>query len=319
MSDDALDDDDAHHDEDALDAHASNFWRQPNGLPPQIEPEQPQIKAEPEPSAPPAKRDDRTALDRAGVGTDPAVADPDRAGRELMAQAAKLEKFLKPQPVSEMKTEVLKELLHEWQADWYRRYGRKVTPDDAAAGRVPQSVLEMYDEVGKRLSPEEMAADKRRAADAKAAEEEAHAAAAARAAQEARRRDEAEAERRARWAEFEAKKEEVWRSAAAEARDQREDVAGPAAHALTGASTWVRSEEAAPRSQPTKEEVLEDRDRAFGLAPPEGPSPAELREEQEYCARDGAAADRAAREEAWEKAEQARRVVEGSLASRPTI
>ena len=78
-----------------------------------------------------------------------------------------------------MTYEQLTERLLEFQKQWWARYKRKITPEDEAAGLVPPPVQLLYNELGKRLSPEQLAKDQelKQERDAKAAEEAAKAAA----------------------------------------------------------------------------------------------------------------------------------------------
>lgn len=215
----------------------------------------------------------------------------------------KVDRLLKPTPIQEMTYAEVKAKVLEFQAQWYRRHGREVSLNDAKAGLLPTPVLELYDRLGSLLSPEQLAedAERKRARDAAAKE------VATTKEAEAEAKDTQRAALRAKeWEEFERSKESHWTSAASEAKDQREEVAGSAigALALTGASTWVKVEEAPLKSGPTKEAYLQQMRDAFGIRGSQDADAAEtLREELEWTAKGGTEADEVARREAWAQAE----------------
>jgi len=228
----------------------------------------------------------------------------DDATNELNEQILKVERLQKRTPIQELTYAEVKAKIHEFRAQWYRRHGREVSLADAKAGLLPTVVLELYDRLGSLLSPEQIQQDveRARAREAAAKEEAAkkEAEAEARAAERAK-------ERAKEWEEFEQNRETLWKSAATEAQDQREEAAGGklGALALTGASTWVKVDEPPKRSasHPTKEEYLQQMRDAFGMTSgPEDQTEA-LREEAEWAAKGGAEADEAARQEAWARAE----------------
>ena len=136
------------------------------------------------------------------------------------------------------------------------------------------------------------------------------------AAREARAAEESLAEARAQarakeWEEWEqTKKHTAFAEAKAEAWQQRTEVAGGGASALSGAASWVKEEET-PKPQMTREAYVAKMRDKFGM---DGGA-AEFRAEQQrreaaeasdWARRGGHEADEAARREAWEEAEAKR-------------
>jgi len=217
---------------------------------------------------------------------------PPRPGFEHLAS--------KPIPAEEMTTETITTILRNFEHAWKARNGRALTLADAKD--LPEQILALYDQIGKRLHPEELAAANRKL------EERYAEAAAARAAEEAKRKD-AEAARAREWQEFEANQQAAWSSAVVAARDQREEAAvsvgldaSGATRSLSGAATWVKPEEQPKAGGPTREEYLSAALDEFGLAEvdPSALTEEERRQEaSEWGRKGGAAADEAARREAW--------------------
>jgi hypothetical protein len=287
-------------DDDGEEFNAATFWRAPVGPAPELS-DSDSLRPTPPPEAAPEPLDP--------LAPQPRVTDE---------QASKLQnKVVPPRPkTKEMSTELIKDVIYQFQADFFKRYGRPVSMDDAKHGRLPVPILELYDELGSRLSPEQQAADRERAearaAAREKAEADAHAAAIAKAAADTERVAAVKAAREREWAEFEANKEAAWASAAREAHEQREEVAGSAGVlALSGASTFVLADEP-PRRQPTKEEYLRQMRDEFGIPSPEdGPSAAERAaeraEEQAWARNGGDEADDLASRDAWQRRQQGER------------
>ena len=165
-----------------------------------------------------------------------------------------------------MTVQQIKDTLLSFQAEWFRMYRRPVQPSDTP--QLPQQICELYDELGKRLSPEQVAADLEKSKARKSAEAQQAAQRAAEADATARRQAEAAEARAKEWEEFEKNKDAAWKSAAAEAADQREEAAevkGVAAVSLTGASTFVKVDEAERDSRPTREQYIQSCKDDFGI------------------------------------------------------
>jgi len=217
---------------------------------------------------------------------------PPRPGFEHLAA--------KPIPVEEMTTGTITTILHNFERAWRARNGRALTLADAK--ELPEQILALYDQIGKRLTPEERAAANRKL-------EQRHAeATAARSAEEAKHKA-AEAARAKEWQSFEASKETAWSSAVVAAREQREEAAvsagldaSGAVRSLSGAASWVKPDEHPKACGPTREAYLSAALDEFGLSQVD---PNELTEEErrqealEWGRRRGAAADEIAGREAW--------------------
>ena len=270
---------------------AAAFWRAPIGPPPE------------DVAAPvPAKKD----LDGSRIVAEAATAAAEAAEREARKERErKVLEYLLPMPIEEMSYDMLKERLTTFQHQWYARHGRRITPEDEKAGRVPIPVIMLYNELGKRLSPEQVAADLEASKARAAAEAEVAAKAAAEAETAAAAKAEAEAAvREARdkeWAAFEASREDAWKSATMEAKDQRIDVAGKAGGlALSGAASFLKPDDCIKDSRPTLEEYVQQcREEFFG--PQEEDNSEAIAEAEGWRRGGGAEADAIAFREAWEK------------------
>ena len=221
-------------------------------------------------------------------------------------QIRKLDKMLKPIQVEEMSTADIQARLAEFEADFRKRHGRPIAFADTQ--ELPKPVLDMYDQLGRRLSPEERALAQARLEARQSAEMTAKAQAEVEAAVAAEKRAAAAAARAREWEAFEANKEAVWRSASSEAREQREEVAaehGLSASSLTGASTWLKMDEPGKREQ-SKEEMIEQfrLERGLSARREELTEEQRQREAAEWSAKGGAEADAFARQEAWTKQNQ---------------
>ena len=282
-------------DEDDTTMNQFNFFRAPIGPPPELEePPPPPAPRPPAPAvstAPPAA----AAPSAAPVHKQPSNAGPiminplPRPGFEHLAT--------RPVPVDELPTDEIKRRLEDFAASFKKRHGRPIALSDAKD--LPVQIMALYDQLGRRLSPEERAKTDELMATKKA---EAAAAAAAKAAE----RDAFEAARAKRWAEFEENKDALWASASSEAKEQRveaADEAGLDVSALAGAASFVKLDEGAmpTPSHPTREEYLQQALDAHGFKfVPDGPSEEEKREEATAWARAGGAdADDAARRDQW--------------------
>jgi hypothetical protein len=233
--------------------NSAAFWRAPIGPLPELpsEPAPAPALAPAEASATVAPREKR---------------EQDREQEALLReQAQKLEKFTMPMKAADMTTEQVKETLLRFQAHWFSRHGRPVALSDARDGRLPRPVMELYDELGKRLSPEQLAHDQQRAQAKAEAMKAQQAQREAQQQQEQQQRAAAQAARAQEWEVFEKNKDAAWKSAAAEAKDQREEVAGAGALALTGAASWVKLDDNKSTGT-TREEYLEQVRADFGLA-----------------------------------------------------
>jgi hypothetical protein len=219
-------------------------------------------------------------------------------------QIRKLDMMLKPMRIEDMSTADIQARLADFEADFRKRHGRPIALADAQD--LPKPVLEMYDQLGRRLSPEERALAQARLEARQAAEMAVKAQAEAEAAVAAEKRAASAGARAREWEAFEASKEAVWRAASSEAREQREEVAaehGLSASSLTGASTWLKVDEPCGKREQSKEEMIEQFRLERGLSARRE----ELTEEQRQCeaaewsAKGGAEADALARQEAWTK------------------
>jgi len=191
-----------------------------------------------------------------------------------------------------MSTAEIKEMLLAFETRWRAKYGCAVTLADQKD--LPQQILALYDQIGRRLNPEERAAANALWETKKnAAKAEAEAAAAKRAA--------IEETRAKQWAEFDAHKNTLWKSAVGDARNQREAVAveaGVSALDLTGAATFVKPPDVERDSRPTREQYIQQACDERGLVLLD---PTKLTEEEkdaehaQWVKRGGAAADEAAR------------------------
>jgi len=308
----ALDDNTPKSGEDAEEEefNAAAFWRAPIGPPPtdaSKADEEKKTKA----AADQCERERRAEEDREAARRVEAafLAEKERSASALQEQARKLEKKTMPMRPQDMTYEVLKEHLMAFQAEWFRKYGRRITPADEEAGLVPQPVQIMYHELGKRLSPEQLEHDQQMKAKREAAEAEAAAAAAAEAEAAAKARAEAEAARAKEWEAFEVNRDNLWAAASAEAKDQRIEAAGGSeagAKALSGAASWAKPEDVTRDSRPTIEEYLQQARDEFGIPSVDEEEAAMRAEEAVKWARDGGdAADAVARREAWAAAKAA--------------
>jgi len=281
----------------ADDFNAAAYWRAPIGAPPE------DVKPAP-----------TVGLTADGIGLLKEQAVQETMLRKELAlkqeRARKLEQFLLPIPPQDLSTEEIQEKLLGFQAQWWAHHRRKLTAEDAGNGLVPTPVLALYDELGKRLTPEQVAADqelkKKREAAAKQAAAKTEADVAALAAQRAAIED----ARAKEWAEFHANKEAAWKSAASEAHDQRKEAAGGGsfgARALSGAASFVKTESVQKSGGPTREEYLQQAMDDFGIRGEDEDHAAERRREEEaqWARGGGADADAVARLEAWRSAEQA--------------
>ena len=61
----------------------------------------------------------------------------------------------KPVPVEEMSTEDIKAMLTEFEKRWRSKYGRGISMADA--NQLPVQILALYDQMGRRLTPEQRA------------------------------------------------------------------------------------------------------------------------------------------------------------------
>merc|ERR1719453_801427 len=253
------------------------FWRQPIGPPPDLEDastvrnagkdedlatqqlKEPKAQTEeeekePEPQPPPLH----------------SVQQQQQQQRPTADQIRKLNEKLVPQLVlpatTDMSMEDIKAELLELQAAWFRQHCRPVKPSDAPA--LPQRVCQLYDELGRRLTPEQVAIDQAKAKARQSAEAELDSKRQAEAAEVAARRKAAEEARAKEWEEFEQNREAAWKAAKGEAEDQREEVAegeGVSAIALTGASTFVKIDQGERDTRPTREQYIEQCKADFGL------------------------------------------------------
>ena len=217
-------------------------------------------------------------------------------------QIRNFDKMLKPIPVEEMSTADIQARLAEFEADFRKRHGRPIALADTQD--LPKPVLEMYDQLGRRLSPEEQIKALARLEARQSAEMTAKAQAEVEAAVAAEKRAAAAAARAREWEAFEANKEAVWRAASSEAREQREEVAaehGLSASSLTGASTWLKVDEPSGKREQSKEEMIEQfrLERGLSARREELTEEQRQREAAEWSAKGGAEADALARQEAW--------------------
>jgi hypothetical protein len=206
-----------------------------------------------------------------------------------------------------MSTADIQARLAEFEADFRKRHGRPIALADTQ--ELPKPVLEMYDQLGRRLSPEERALAQARLEARQAAEMAVKAQAEAEAAVAAEKRAASAGARAREWEAFEANKEAVWRAASSEAREQREEVAaehGLSASSLTGASTWLKVDEPSGKREQSKEEMIEQfrLERGLSARREELTEEQRQREAAEWSAKGGAEADAFARQEAWTKQNQ---------------
>ena len=282
-------------DEEEMAAFNASFWRLPVGPPP--------VPAETVPAAPkelPPPPPAPAAAPKAEASADDASKQHQHT--ELQQQIKKLEKFLKPTSAEELPIDAIKARLAEFENDFAKRFGRRVTMADAP--ELPKPVLDLYDQLGRRLNPEErQKAEERLQAKKDAAQEETREAAAA-AAAEADRKAAAATAREQEWADFELNQESVWKAAASEAKEQREAVAHEnglsSGRLLSGAATWKYEEVFKPEMNPTKEQYIEEARLARGLTARPGMQTEEEMEaeEAEWAAKGGDEADRVEREAA---------------------
>jgi len=279
------------------DYNAFSFWRAPIEATPTLS------EVAPPPPPPPALSDD-TAAPPSFALNEPT------AGREqhvvTQDQIRKLDMMLKPMRIEDMSTADIQARLADFEADFRKRHGRPIALADAQ--ELPKPVLEMYDQLGRRLSPEERALAQARLEARQAAEMAVKAQAEAEAAVAAEKRAASAGARAREWEAFEANKEAVWRAASSEAREQREEVAaehGLSASSLTGASTWLKVDEPGKREQ-SKEEMIEQfrLERGLSARREELTEEQRQREAAEWSAKGGAEADAFARQEAWTKQNQ---------------
>ena len=216
----------------------------------------------------------------------------------------------------------LGERLQRFEADWKAAHGGKLP----AAAEIPTEVADLY-ELYFSQRPQAAAAA---AARARARAEDEATDAAQKAARAAARAQE--------WSAFEESKGKAWSEARAQVWEQRAEVVGgsaDAARALSGAATFLKEEEAPPPAAGREAYLQQMRDK-LGIAQPQetdpdaewavtrraggarggrdGAAEFDAAERCAWAARGGAAADAAAREEAWAEAEAARREVGGAAA-----
>lgn len=244
----------------------ASFWRTPIGPPPELEPT-------PAPSV--ALSHDERSANSLQQEQDNHPKHREQQQKPMQEQPTseqirKLNEKLVPQMLlptpSEMTIEHVKEELLAFQASWYKQHHRPVKPSDTPA--LPRRIAELYDELGRRLTPEQVAADQAKAKARQVAEDECAAKREAEVAAAAAQRK-AIAEARAKeWEEFEKNKEAAWRAAKGEAEDQREEVAdekGVSSIALTGASTFVKIDQGEKDTRLTSEQYIEQCKADFGL------------------------------------------------------
>ena len=279
------------------DYNAFSFWRAPIEATPILS------EVAPPPPPPPALSEDSAAPPSFALN------EP-TAGREqhvvTQDQIRKLDMMLKPMRIEGMSTADIQARLADFESDFRKRHGRPIALADAQ--ELPRPVLEMYDQLGRRLSPEERAQAQTRLEARQAAETAAKAQAEAEAAVAAEKRAASAGARAREWEAFEANKEAVWRAASSEAREQREEAAaehGLSAASLTGASTWLKVDEPGKREQ-SKEEMIEQfrLERGLSARREELTEEQRQREAAEWSAKGGAEADALARQEAWTKRTQ---------------
>lgn len=239
---------------------AASFWRQPIGPPPPVTEQQ----SVPQPVAPQPETQQPSSTPPPQL---PSHKEQQPPTEEQVAKlSAKINPPRLPAALSEMTMEQIKETLLSFQAEWYKMYRRPVRPSDTP--QLPQQICELYDELGKRLSPEQVAKDIEQSKARKAAAVEQAAQRAAEADAAAKRQAEAAEARAKEWEEFEKNKDAAWKSAAAEAADQRDEAAdakGVSALSLTGASTFVKVDEIERDTRPTREQFIQSCKDDFGL------------------------------------------------------
>ena len=293
------------------DYNAFSFWRAPIEATPILS------EVAPPPPPPPALSEDSAAPPSFALN------EP-TAGREqhvvTQDQIRKLDMMLKPMRIEGMSTADIQARLADFESDFRKRHGRPIALADAQ--ELPRPVLEMYDQLGRRLSPEERAQAQTRLEARQAAETAAKAQAEAEAAVAAEKRAASAGARAREWEAFEANKEAVWRAASSEAREQREEAAaehGLSASSLTGASTWLKVDEPGKREQ-SKEEMIEQfrLERGLSARREELTEEQRQRETAEWSAKGGAEADALARQEAWTKRTKQRNL-QSAAPSKPLV
>ena len=159
------------------DFNAAAFWRAPVGPPPtDAAAAKGATIAGPETVRAAIAAAEREAAAKAAAKKDAEKAAAEKAAAEKAAaeeRRRKVAAYLMPMPLEEMSYEMIKERLYTFQQQWWARHGRRVTPEDERAGRVPVPIINLYTELGKRLTPEQVAADKARVEARQAAEKEA--------------------------------------------------------------------------------------------------------------------------------------------------
>jgi len=281
--------------------NAANFWRAPLGPPPAVC-DKPQADSTTLPPAPPP------ASPQPPAEAAPASAPPDAGASgqldadEMNRRIRKVDRMLKPTPVAELTTDEIKARLTRFETEFRERYRRPIALSDCKD--MPQPVLDMYNEIGRRLTPEQRAEAEERLKAKQAAAKQV-------AAEEEEKRAAAAAVRAKEWETFEANKDALWREASSAARDQRSEVAaahGLSERTLSGAATFVRDvDEGEPKRNPTlnptREEFIEQKrlERGLSARPGEPTEEEKQRELDEFAAKGGAAADAVAQAEAWTK------------------
>ena len=216
--------------------------------------------------------------------------------------------------------------LERFEAGWKADHGGRLP----TAAEMPIEVADLYAQFFKNNPHVAAAAAVSRAARTEADADE-------RAVREARA-----AARAAEWAEFEAGKKDAWTAARAGAWEQRTEAAGgsaAAAAALSGAASLLYQEAPSGPAEMTSERYVQKMRDQFGLTNPDehpdernpeaewaarrlaggarcgrdGAAEFAAAERAEWAARGGAAADVAARADAWAAAEAARRSEAGGV------
>lgn len=197
--------------------------------------------------------------------------------------------------VEDLSTEQVYDHLNHFRAAFHQRHGRPIRESDSKD--LPEQILALFDQVGRRLNADERAKASARLEEQRVAEKEAAAAAEA-------KRLAARAARDEEWRAFEAQKEELWKSAVGEAKDQRVEVAQAVGlsseRSLSGAASFEKQERPSASSQPTtREEFVQQALDLNGLrfVPDAAEEPHEA---AEWASKGGAEADETARREAWE-------------------
>ena len=196
-------------------------------------------------------------------------------------------------PVEELSTAEVHAHLNRFRASFHKQHGRPIRESDSKD--LPEQILALFDQVGRRLTPEQLEAANARLEAQRASDRE-------KAAQAAAERAAALEARAHEWAAFEANKERLWRSAVGDAKDQRLEVAQAVGLArpesLSGAASLCKVDVAPPSAQPTREQFIEQALDLNGLRfvadPKEAPGEAD-----EWRRNGGDEADMAATREAW--------------------